>query len=192
MGRHKKFRKEVIERLRIQNNTEIESISTKESRIVYEWNKQVAGCYQRCRAFLRLKISKKGIVYGKIEPEHFVEDLVAKWFLSRFPMFIIMIQSPRGTFVISNNKELKKYDENIEELLPRFEAKIEDNKLLNDLTDFNDDSYWEKYYDSQFIKTQKNKKYFLHNIPKKFHNWDSLRLEKNRFDKNKKLDEFGL
>ena len=177
--------------LKNQNDSEINSLSTKEARQVYNWNKQVAGTYQRARAFARLKISKYGIVYGKIEPEHYVEDLVARWFLSRFPLFTIMIESQRGTFVISKDLQLTIYKEKIETLLPEFEKTLPENEILSDLEDFNDDSFWEKYYDSQFIRTRKNRNYFLHNIPKKFHNWKSLGLEKKRFDKNKILTEFA-
>jgi len=188
--RHKDFKKEVFDLLKDQSESEVESVSTKEARTVYNWNRQVAGCYQRSRAFSRLKISRHGIVYGKIEPEHYVEDLVAEWFLSRFPLFTVMIESKRGTFVISGEHPLKRYVKGIEELLPEFEAKRGVNELLDGLMDFNEDAFWEKYYDSQFIETRKNKRYFLHNMPKKFHNWGSLQTEKRRFDKNKQISDF--
>ncbi len=209
--RHSKFDQKVIGILKTQTNSEINSLSTKEARQVYNWNRQVASTYQRARAFARLKISKHGIVYGKIEPGHYVEDLVANWFLSRFPIFIIMIESQRGTFVISKDKELIVYKEKIEKLLPEFEKLQPENNILKDLEDFNDDmsemlgisehfkntskedvfnEFWKKYYDSQFIKERKNRRYFLHNIPKKFHKWDSLELEKKRFEKNKVLTKF--
>ncbi len=188
--RHKDFKQGIFDKLRYQGESEIESVSTKEARTVYNWNRQVAGCYQRSRAFSRLKISKHGIVYGRIDPEHYVEDMVAEWFLSRFPLFTVMIESRRGTFVISGKHPLKKYVDSIEKLLPEFEAKMPINSLLEGLMDFNEDSFWETYYDSQFIETRKNKRYFLHNIPKKFHNWESLRTEKRRFDKNTQILDF--
>ena len=179
-----------MNKLKTQSKSQIDSISTLEARQAYNWNNQVAYCYQRARAFSRLEINKHGIVYGKIEPEHFVEDLVARWFLERFPIFTIMIESSRGTFVISKDSPLKTYKESIKTLLPSFERNLPENPLLKDLEDFNDESYWEKYYNSQFIKSRKNKRYFLHNIPKKFHNWESLKHEKKRFCGNRELSEF--
>ncbi|MCK5283240.1 MAG: DUF4130 domain-containing protein [Nanoarchaeota archaeon] len=188
--RHKKFDRKIVKKLRQQSKASINSISTTESRKIYGWNSQVAGCYQRSRAFIRLKISKHSIVYGKVQPEHYVEDLIANWFLSRFPMFTIMIESSRGTFVISKDEKLAIYKDKIDELLPKFEKLLPENDLLKGLEDFNDDEYWEKYYDSQFIKERKNKRYFLKNIPKKFHDWQGLKLEKNRFEKNRNLSDF--
>jgi hypothetical protein len=101
-----------------------------------------------------------------------------------------MIESQRGTYIISPDKELTIYKENIDSLLPKFEKTMPENSILADLEEFNEDEFWEKYYDSQFIKERKNRRYFLHNIPKKFHNWESLALEKRRFEKNKSLNEF--
>ena len=189
-SRHGKFNFKVMQVLKNQEDSEINSHSTKEARQVYNWNRQVGGTYQRAREFARLKISKFGIVYGKIEPEHYVEDLVARWFLSRFPLFTIMIESPRGTFVVSKNSSLTVYKEKIEQLLPEFEKNQPENEILADLEDFNDDEFWERYYDSQLIKERKNRRYFLHSIPKKFHNWESLGLERRKFGKNKALSEF--
>ena len=176
--------------LKAQDNSLINSLSTPEARQVYNWNRQVGNTYQRARAFARLKISKCGIVHSKIDPEHYVEDIVARWFLSRFPIFTIMIESKRGTFVISKDSGLTIYKEKIQDLLPEFEKTLPENKILADLEDFNDDEFWEKYYGSQFIRERKNRRYFLHNIPKKFHNWESLALEKKSFEKNKCLNEF--
>ena len=101
-----------------------------------------------------------------------------------------MIESSRGTFVISKDEKLAIYKDKIDELLPKFEKLLPENDLLKGLEDFNDDEYWEKYYDSQFIKERKNKRYFLKNIPKKFHDWQGLKLEKNRFEKNRNLSDF--
>ena len=188
--RHKNFDIKVMERLEKQGRAEIEALSTAEARQVYNWNRQVAGCYQRSRAFSRLKISKNSIVYGKIEPEHFVEDLVARWFLSRFPMFTIMVESSRGTFVVSKEEGLTIYKESIDRLLPEFEKILPENDILSDLGSFKEDDFWENYYSSQFINERKNRRYFLHNIPRKFHSWEGLSLEKRRFDKNRMLSEF--
>ena len=188
--RHVKFKRDVFEKLQQQSMAEIESLATKEARIVYEWNRQVAGCFQRSRAFMRLKISPHSIVYGELEPEHFVEDMVARWFLSRFPLFTIMIESKRGTIVVAKGKPLQRYTEKIDELLPQFEKQLPKNDILSEIGEFKEDDYWENYYSSQFIIERRNKRYFLRNIPKKFHNWKSLATEKEHFENNKKLTQF--
>lgn len=189
--RHKDFKIEVFRKLDGQSDFEIEARATKEARIVYNWNRQVAGCYQRSRAFSRLKINEHSIVYGEIEPEHYVEDLVAEWFLSRFPLFTVIIGSKRGTFVVSKDKDLEKFDKGIDELLPKFEKRLPKNEILAELGSFKEDDFWESYYDSQFIKERKNTKYFLKNMPKKFHEWGSLELERKKFRKDKLLTTYS-
>ena len=189
--RHKDFDIKVVKKLETQNPYEVENLATKEARIVYEWNRQVAGCYQRSRAFSRLKISTHSIVYGKIEPEHYVEDLVAKWFLSRFPMFTVMIESNRGTFIVSRDKELKIYQEKIGEMLPKLEKELPKNDILSELSVFNDEDFWQKYYESQLVKERRNKRYFLRNMPKKFHMWESLTVEKDELIKDLRLCDFA-
>ena len=188
--RHKDFKKEVIELLKKQDPVSINSVSTQEARKAYNWNRQVAGCYQRSREFARLKISPFGILYGKIEPEHYVEDLVVRWFSSRFPMFIIMLESKRGVFVFTRDRNLILFDEPLTDILSKFEKISPKNQMLEELQDFNSDEYWEKYYSSQFIKSRKNRRYFQRNIPKMFHGWEGLKLEKKRFDGNNKLSDY--
>jgi probable DNA metabolism protein len=186
--RHRRFKKEV--RRQARQLSESEAISTKEGRQLYNWNRQVAGCYDKSRAFARLKISKHGIVYGKVEPEHYVEDMVAKFFAKRFPMFLIMIESSRGTFVIGKDKRLRVYSKKMGELLSRFEKELPEQEILSGLEDFDADAYWERYYASQLISHRKNKKYFHRGMPKKYLRWESLGIEKASVDGNRRLGEF--
>jgi probable DNA metabolism protein len=187
--RHKNFNPKILTALKKQDKNKILSISTKEARQIYNWNRQVANDYQRSRAFIRLNISKKGIVYGKITPEHFIEDLLARWFLSRFPLFTVILESKRGTFIISKDKSLKKCRESLDSLLKEYDS-LPDNPLLKDLSDFDAGSFWDSYYQSQYIKERKNPKYFLKNIPKKYLKDPNLNLEMKKFNKNSCLNEF--
>jgi probable DNA metabolism protein len=188
--RHKNFDIKLFEKLKTQNESEILNLATPESRKVYNWNRQVASCFHRCREFARLKISSAGILYGRIEPEHHVEDMVVKWFSGRFPLFTIMLESSRGTFIVTKDKKFSIHDKSISVLLPRFEKMLPKSEILSELEDFNSDEYWEKYYRSQDIKERRNRRYFQANIPRKFHNWEGLKLEKERFEGNKKLSDY--
>ena len=188
--RHKDFDIKVMEKLKHLSLAEIENLASPEARTIYNWNRQVAGCYQRSRAFSRLEINKHSMIHCFIEPEHYVEDLVAKWFLSRFPIFTVIVGSQRGTFVISKRKQLEVYDKSIEDLIPKFEKKLPKNEILTELGNFNEDVVWEQYYNSQMIKERKNKRYFLHNMPKKFLRWKSLGIENGIIDKNMKLNKW--
>jgi len=186
--RHKNFKQHLWNLVKEQPESLVLNKATKESKELYSLHRQVSGDYQRTRAFSRLNISEYGILYAKIEPEHRIEDLIAKWFFSRFPLFTIILSSKKGTFVIS--KDFFKHSSlSLEEELKQISKSKEIDPLLNDLTDFNTLS-WENIYDSNFIKERKNKKYFQKNIPKKYLYKESLLLERKKFLKTKPLTDF--
>lgn len=187
--RHEKFTKKLLKTVESQPCDLVENKATPESRTLYSLHRQVAGDFQRWRAFARLEISKHGIVFGKIQPEHKVEDMVIEWFLSRFPLFTIVLESRRGTFMISKGSGMKMVKKRLKQLILELEKKLPENPLLSDLMDFNTKS-WENLYDSNFIKQRKNTKLFLKNIPKKYHHLGSLALEKRKFMKCMNLNDF--
>ncbi|MBW3003275.1 DUF4130 domain-containing protein [Candidatus Woesearchaeota archaeon] len=187
--RHEKFTQKLLDTVKSQPLDLVENKATAESKHLYSLHRQVAGDFQRCRAFARLEISKHGIIYGKVQPEHRVEDLVAEWFVSRFPLFIIVLQSRRGTFIMSKDSELKIVKEDIKTIVNDLEQTLPENPLLSSLIEFDEQS-WENLYDSNFIKQRKNTKLFLKNIPKKYHQIESLALERRKFMKCLSLKEF--
>jgi probable DNA metabolism protein len=190
ISRHSKYDPRVEETLHGENPAEISSVSTVASRTAHNWQRQVLNSYQRSRAFARLKISQYGILYGRIEPEHYVEDMVARWFSSRFPMFAIIIESKRGTFAINRDKNLEILQEPLYQVLSRYEKMLPKSDMLSDLVDFNSDEFWNSYYKSQHIKQRKNRRYFLKNMPKKCHLLQSLECERDSFLQNKKLSDY--
>ena len=187
--RHARFREEILESLKRQSEREIQTISTKEARKAYEWNRQVASCYHLSRSFSRLRTNKHGIVYCEIEPEHFVEDLVAKWFYTRFPKFAVIVSSKRGCFICEKGK-LTRSDLKLKELIGIKEKSLPINPILAEMEDFQTEEFWESYYSSQLIEERRNKKYFLRNMPKKYHKWESLKSERKVWRKDKNLSEF--
>lgn len=187
--RHKDFNKMLFDTVKQQPIELVENKATPESKKLYSLHRQVAGDFQRCRAFVRLSISKHGIVFGKIQPEHRVEDLVIKWFRSRFPIFTVVLESRRGTFIISKDSRMKIVKKNLKDIIQSLERTLPEHPLLNNLREFDEQS-WENLYDSNFIAQRKNTKLFLKNIPKKYHSLESLALERSKFMKCRSLNEF--
>ncbi|MBW3015425.1 DUF4130 domain-containing protein [Candidatus Woesearchaeota archaeon] len=188
-SRHAKFTEKLWEAVCEQDEALVLNKATKESNSLYSLHRQVANDYQRCRAFSRLKISKHGIIYGRIDPEHEIEDMVADWFLSRFPLFVILLESRRGTFINSHESGFVKTKERMMKVVRMMEKTLPENNMLKDLIEF-DELSWENLYDANFIKQRKNVRLFLKNIPKKYHNNEGLAMERRKFMKCRRLDEF--
>jgi len=156
----------------------VESLATVEARQIHNWDRQVSHCIHACKSFIRFEISD-GILLAKVEPEHFVEDIVIKWFKARFPLFTIVISSSRGIFIFDDKFHIENSTFNMEILK-------NNDKLLSELSLVED--VWEDYYASQFIGERKNTKLFKKNIPKKYLNWQVLSTEKKSSNKNKILN----
>jgi len=179
--RHKRFRKELLAKAVEQPIELIRQQATRESRILYNLHRQVLGCYQLTRAFTRLDVSPHGILYAEIEPEHHVEDMVARWFLSRFPGKTILLQSRRGTFMCSS-EGLFISSERINEILPKLEKERPIDSICKEVSEF-DAGIWDEYYRSQNIAERRNIRYFSRNLPKKYLN----RMKTENFSRKKSM-----
>ena len=187
--RHNKFDQHLLEELKHQDKVLVESQATEESRKAYNMWRQVASCFHRMRMFTRLEVTEQGVLFARIEPEHFVEDMVVNFFARRFPLFVIVIASRRGIFIEKKNHELIIRKKPLNIVLKELKDYFPGNELLTGLQEF-DNKLWETFYDSQIIQEKQNQRYFYKNIPRKFLKAESLRYELFRVRRSKSLKEY--
>ena len=166
---------------------ELNSKSTKDAKKLHNWARQVGCSIQRAEMFTRLSINENGILFARIDPEHYVEDIVVNFFANRFPMYVIVLESRRGCFVKKKNQQLAIVNDRMENVIYRLEKNLDTNDILCDLLDFDDKMIWKVFYNSASIMQRKNKRYFMRNIPKKYHELPGLEEEKIAFDGNQSL-----
>jgi len=187
-SRHKDFRKDVAEQALKQDEALLRNKATPEAKKLYSWNRQTACYYHKTVSFVRLEANKKGVLYAEINPDHKIEDLVTRHFMRRFPTYIIIIGSPRGTYLAVKNRYMGKTNLPMKQFMQRLEARLPDDKTLSDLGPF-DEKTWEVYYDSQEIHERENRRLFQQFMPKKYHYL--TKYEKSVWDRRqKRLIEF--
>ena len=182
--RHKNFSQKLWDEVEKQPENLTKTQSTIESRKLYNQNRQVG--YSLClnMGFTRLKTSKHGILHGVIDPEHHIEDLICSHFVRRFPMYLILLQSKRGTFIGEYRKPMIKTDKSIKQLLPKLEKQRPVCEILSDLDDFDEEIYY-TFHNSINIKERKNTPYFNRMFPKKYRKQDGVIQERLKFVKEK-------
>lgn len=188
-GKHKDFNPELIKHIRKQPAELVLSEATVEARLLYNQSKQVGYDAHRIRMYTRLKVSKKGILYARIKPEHNTEYDALDFFIERFPMFLILLESKRGVFYGSRKLGKGIMKTTLKEILPKLESTMEDNDILDDLEDFSDD-LWKEFYSAQYVSSRRNLRLFYKNMPKKMQHAYTMDMEKHIFDGNRSLLEF--
>lgn len=186
---HSNYSEKLSLEVSMQPHEVVSSQSSAESRKLFNMDNQVGYDIHRTNSYTRLKVSSHGILYATITPEHKTEKFSLQFFSDRFPTFIVILESKRGVFISENNKIIHKKT-CLKDALSEYEKKYPKNELATDLISFDDGEIWEKYYDSQYLKTRDNKKYFLRSIPKKLHGNSGLKTEVNRFSKSKRITDF--
>lgn len=169
-------------------------LTTPIARKLYNFAREVLIEIHRSRMFTRLEISKKGILYTYIEPEHHVCDFTCNFFLDRFPLFTIIVGSQYGTFVgkkENNKKIIKKYDKSMKSMLDKLEKDNHNDNILTDISENSTDDLWETFYEAHNIKERKNIRYFKQNVPlKSIKNYNLKEEGKINIQKNSLYDFF--
>ena len=190
LQRNPKCSSKFLEQVTQEDPKQFDTISSKIVQKAVKQARKVLREFWRLRALTRLDLSDHGILFGEINPEYQIEDLIVKWFGERFPLFIIALESkPRhGVFlynpeiphIIFSKIPLNKVITDLEQHLPK-------NPLLKDIAKFSEE-LWDRYYASQYIPSRKNFKLFVNRLPRKYLKWSGLSTEA-RFG-NRCLDEF--
>ncbi|MFP4400424.1 MAG: DUF4130 domain-containing protein [Candidatus Woesearchaeota archaeon] len=190
--KHKEFNPNLIHTIKTQNPQLVLSEATPEARRLYNMARQVGMDCHRIKMYARFSISKKGILYAKIYPEHRTESDALDFFFDRFPMYTIILESRRGTF-FGSKKTGKNYSKDSSKIIiALLEKKMKDDSILSELDDsMNDSELWKEFYSAQYAGSRRNLRLFYKNMPKKNQNGYNMKMESTIFSGNRTLSEFG-
>ena len=190
--RHKYFDEKLWQVVRNQPICQVNSQATPESRALYNMSRTVFRNLCLNKGFTRLKLSKHGILYGKIEPEHNIDDMLCEHFMERFPLYYIILDSKKGVYVGKNGIGIKVVlNNNMVDVIKKFEnmLPLSDALSLSNEHDFTEEIY-RVFYDTHLINQRKNKRYFNCMMPKKYRKQHNLSVEMEINRKEKQLSEF--
>lgn len=184
----------------------VQARATEESRKLYNMHRQVGCEIHRIESFTRLKTSDKGILFARINPEHNVEEFAARFFMNRFPSFIILLESKRGCFIVGkpeakdtknagckNKKDVALIRKPLKEVLSYLESVLPDNPALKEIREAEKGrkaELWDVFYNTQFIKERENKRYFHRSMPRKLLKDSWLETEARAVSRSKDLRKF--
>lgn len=190
---NKSFSQALYERVIAQPKALVDARATLEARKLHNLHRQVGCEIHRLESFTRLKASKHGILFSEVEAEHNTEEFVARFFCKRFPSFVIVISSARGCFIarFERNRLVVEHDlSSLRDIIKALERDLPVDDIMSYVSDIDDEKAWDIYYDSQFLRSRENKRYFLKSIPKKLHSHAGLKKENKAYSGCRCLDEF--
>ena len=186
--RHRDFEEGLVWRVASQGKSLASVQATPESRRLYNLYSQVMGETNRLACYLRLQINSHGILHASHTPVHQVEDLLVSHFLYRFPKYVVVLVSKRGTFV-GRDHFISRSEESVENVIGRLERELPVDPILKELKE-TDDEVWEAFYQSQYVKEKHNQGLFLRNVPPRFLGMESFNVERKLFRRAKNLEGF--
>ncbi|MFX0183097.1 MAG: DUF4130 domain-containing protein [Candidatus Hodarchaeota archaeon] len=185
LSRHKDVMSDFLKQIERMPKEILENIGTDLAKKAVRMSQEVDSDLHAHKAFLRLSVSPHGILYAKsCKMKHYNEELLLKFFQTRFPTLIVMFESHRGVFMIDHNQNLVTTDIPLEKILAQLEEKLAVNPLLNGLNEKNYEELWKGFARSQIIQGRETLKQ-LENLSKR---WKNTVAEDN--SKVKKLDDF--
>ncbi|MBT3406861.1 DUF4130 domain-containing protein [Candidatus Woesearchaeota archaeon] len=170
--RHKEYSQELLSSVMQQDYNLVKNNATPEAKKLFRMQSGVLKYFHLKRCFMRLEFSKHGILYCKTELEHKVVDMLLSFFHKRFPIFHIAIQYKDKTYVINTKGQMQIVKANMNDTIKQLERKLPLNDLLSDLD--MEESLWEDYYNSQYIKERRNVKLMNQMMPLKYRDQDHI------------------
>jgi hypothetical protein len=170
LSRHKDITEEFLSRVKTIPKAILENVGTEVARKAVTMSREVDADLHSHKAFLRLSISKHGILYAKTNKmSHRNEEELLFFFNRRFPLFVILIESHRGTFVIKKYPMVSTTNQSLNEALRDLEESLPELPLLNDLNGKDYRELWESFAQSQIIKGREPLKQ-MRNLEKRWKN----------------------
>ena len=180
--RHSDFDPRLVEIVSKQPPNLVFAQATPESRKLYNQYSQVNSELMKLTCYLRLRINPHGILYASHTPLHAIEESLVSHFTYRFPKFVVVLGSKRGTF-IGKNRSIARSQRPLPEVLAALEKQFPLDPILQDLQSMDDD-VWEAFYKSQYVKEKDNPTLFRRQVPKQI-------LKMDGFEEERKLSRKG-
>lgn len=164
--RHANFDPQLEKEVQRQDKAIVENLASQEARKLNKLHTNVGWAVCKLQSFLRFETSKHGILYTKIKSEHKLADIILEFFHLRFPLFHIVIEHGKHTYVIDRNGDITKHNTNLLQTVSNLEKELPVDPLLNDID--SNEEYFQNYYQSQNIKERYNPKLMKQLMPKKY------------------------
>lgn len=145
----------------------------------------------RQRQFTRTSLSSNGILIGKVQFKHHIEDMVLDYFHTRFPQFIICLfnEIKNETIIINENGAMFRSRKNFQEIIDIMSKSRPISDIYSKI-DVSTEKLFNEFYSSQFIKARENRRYFRHMIPKKVMKHPGMRGGVESRYQNLSIDQF--
>ncbi|MFW9777787.1 MAG: DUF4130 domain-containing protein [Candidatus Heimdallarchaeota archaeon] len=159
LSRHKDITEEFFNRVKSVPEVILENVGNEIAKEAVAMSREVDADLHSHKAFLRPSISKHGILYAKTKKmKHRNEEELLFFFKKRFPEFIIILESQRGTFWTPTASRVLSTDQSLGEVLGDLESSLPEISILNDLSEENYQTLWENFAQSQIIRGRKQSK----------------------------------
>jgi len=142
----------VIRQALAKNVDFVVSQISKESRKVYEMNRQVMTEIHRLKSFARFT-EKDKILFTNLNFEHNTQDIILRYFMEKYPENAVMISERTKTHIGYKGKI-----KTVNEAITLNDFRQEKNEL------------WNAVYDSSYISARRNYKQAVRFMPKKYWN----------------------
>ncbi len=204
-ARHKKSQRDnligQVKQVLEKNPAIIQNKMTKLAREFYLRGREVMGEYHRLNAFIRFELYPEYLLVGEIRHEHDIIDLMFYHFRRRFPEFIILILDQINGYIATKRAKIQFPTFEYKKNFWFFTRKADSLTIVREFirsqlpktlqVDLFTSAYWEKYYDSQYIKERKNIRLARKFIPKKMirKSAGSLAYEAKRLEEEEKKQQ---
>jgi hypothetical protein len=203
LPRHEKCTPQLIQDVIETSDVLLENRGSAVATKAYRMARQVGNEFHRARSFTRTQVNERGVLYGKMTVKHRIEDLVLKFFHSRFPEYIIILYNviTKQSHIITEKRKISVETLSLEESVAKWSK---DRPIIAKIADLNQKTeqieelsqaeanekqiLFEEFYLSQYAPERKNKKYFDRMMPKYWRRTAGMEME-NGFG-NTKLEQF--
>ena len=162
LSRHSQISPKLLSKIKQIPPRRLENLGSDLAKEAVSMSREVEGDLHSHKAFLRFNISPHGILFAESEKmQHFNEAPLLKFFKNRFPTFVILFKSKRGTFALINNLDIIQTKLSMIEALNELENALPFDPILGELQGGNFHELWQSFASSQIIPNKKVSKQIL-------------------------------
>jgi probable DNA metabolism protein len=186
LPRHAKFNPIWLEQLVKIPEEILQNRASEWAAKLYRLSRQVGKEFNRTRSFTRTHLNAHGILWGIINIEHKVEDMVLDFFHQRFPRYIVILynQNTKISHICNEKGNIEEKSTPIQNLIAQLEKErpvfeiIPGEKINGEKLSQENQELYRVFYESQYIADRKNPRYFQQMMPKKWQAAPGMEMEK--------------